>query len=86
MPETPTLDRLAAEDARRSAAHEFLDWLHAKGYHLGRYTPSGRLGPAFTKDDLLVLQWLGIDPAAVERERRALLSAAQEAAQAARRA
>ena len=67
IPRTPNMDRLNAETGRREAALDFLSWLNANGYHLGRYTPGrDRLGPAFTKPDLLVLQWLGIDPAEVE--------------------
>ncbi len=75
-PETPETDkqiRLVAERHTQDVG-AFMEWLEEQGWQLGRWDEDGTpiLGLAPSINDLLA-QWVGIDLAKVERERRALL-------------
>jgi hypothetical protein len=73
---TPELDKIKAARADTQAAGDFLEWLDEQGIELSKW--EGGLGWGVyeqideTRESLLA-RWKGIDLAAAERERRALL-------------
>jgi hypothetical protein len=74
---TPQCDRLHALRSERDTVMEFLDWLQEQGIQLGRYDHNyydGGLMVAVNRThEQVVMDFLEIDPVALENERRALL-------------
>lgn len=79
--ETPQADRLSEVSEEMDTIRQFLDHLVSQRIHLAQASSeSGRLYPISTStriDDLLY-EYYGIDPVALEQERRALLEQARK--------
>lgn len=70
-PQAAKLDGLRTE---AETAGQFYEWLMAKpGLHFVRYTDEGMAIPACLNGPELVAEFLGIDYAAYEREKAAML-------------
>jgi hypothetical protein len=72
-------ERLAAVNSESLAISEFLEWLEAEGISLSRPDPKvTRDGcwhlPITERHDSLLARFFGIDPVALENERRAMLA------------
>lgn len=79
MIDTPELDKLNRASLEINTVNEFLDWLiHDKKIVLSEPTPLHNLQPIGQSIQSLVAEYLCIDLAEVEKERRAVLEAAQE--------
>lgn len=80
----PNCDKLAALTNEHEAIVDFAEWLNdTKRIQLGRHEQfegyrDPQFAPIATPVDKLVLEFLGIDPVALEQERRALLAAARQ--------
>lgn len=79
-PQTPTLDKVLRIAEQSQRIGEFLDWLGEQGYHIAvwqKYSehPSSGQYLEYTgkRPDDLLHDYFGIDAAAEEREKRALL-------------
>lgn len=72
--ETPQCDRLSEVSEEMDTIRQFVDWMREQGILLGQVsTNSGRIYPTGATIDVLLHQYYGIDDAALEQERRALL-------------
>lgn len=77
--ETPECDKLAEVHHERVTLAEFLEWLSGQGLWVAEEaTLRGYMVPTGRNLDSLVLQFLGIDEAKLEAERRALLDALRQ--------
>lgn len=74
----PTSEKLADVEDAYVTLHQFLDWLSEQDIHLAKYEDVGLrdlwLQPLRERHEGTVLRFFGIDPAALERERRAMLA------------
>lgn len=71
------LDKLTKYDDELQTIAEFGEWLSANGYTIRKIDDEY----AVVNTDKLAWQWLGIDAAKVEQERRQLLKVAAQAAE-----
>lgn len=74
----PQLARLDEQGDAISTVHDFFDWLDQQGLELCRVergTGHDRYLPHIEDRDATIYRFVGIDPQAIERERRALLAA-----------
>lgn len=85
MPQYPESEKLSAKREHRQVINSFLEWLdEEKGYLLAEWSPpeeGGRdqeLFPVYVGFDNLVMEYLGVDTKALEKERRAMLEAQRE--------
>lgn len=76
--ETPQCDRLSEVSEEMDTIRQFVDWLAEQGIHLAETSVvSGCSYPVLVTVDYLLNQYYGIDPVALEQERRALLEQAR---------
>ena len=76
-PETPTLDQLASHAVEEAVLQEFLEWLSSHRYEIaewGQVNDNDLLFPLGGRQDDLIYEYLGVDKAKLEAERRALLA------------
>lgn len=66
----PQHARLAALHGEAQAAASFAQWLATQGLHLCTADPGGGYTLAGAEPRHLILQWLGVDPAALDEEGR----------------
>lgn len=81
-PESPSgeLQKFAASHEARKAVNDFLDWCEEQGLCLASFEAGKEWPrPLIESRDQMLHRYLGIDPQALERERRALLVAARAA-------
>ena len=76
-PDTPELDRLSAVAVEEAVLQEFLEWLSSRRYEIAEWDKVGGndlLFPLGTRQDDLIYEYLGLDKAKLEAERRAFLA------------
>jgi hypothetical protein len=72
----PEHAKLRRVSGKSQAAGEFLTWLEERGYLLARHElDDGELLPTPVPTQVLLAEWLGIDLAKIEDEKRAMLDA-----------
>jgi len=74
----PEHDKLAAVSGETQAAGEFLTWLAAQGYVIGRWMAvrrDERLVPISESVETLLAEWKDIDRHEIDREKRAMIAA-----------
>jgi hypothetical protein len=71
-PEYPEHEKLAKVQPETQAAHDFLEWLGGKGIMLARVDERGMALTVGNDRDLLA-EWKGVDLAALEAEKRAMI-------------
>lgn len=78
--EYPQSEKLADAHEDRIAITEFLEWLDQdQGIILAEYDQKReRYGAVLETANTIIMRYLGIDEAALEQERRAMLAAARE--------
>lgn len=74
----PQASKLAAASSDRSTVADFLEWCSEQGYHLAKHGDGAELSASRLyvipqTHDAVVMDYLGIDTIALERERRAML-------------
>lgn len=70
----PMHEKLDKVKGRSSAAGDFLEWLRDdKGYVIAQFNYREQLHAVLTSVDQLLAEWLGIDLAALEAEKRQML-------------
>ena len=76
MPKTPQSDKLADQADEYNTIHEFLEYLGNKGIVLARYDEGSSYRPDVIgeRHDDLVLEFLGVDAKALDKERNKLLA------------
>ena len=63
---------------QRRVIHEFIEWLSEQKLEVAAWSPLGtQMHPVTEMPDRMIDRFLGIDPAALENERRELLEAAR---------
>lgn len=76
--DTPMTGKLLNVSDEEDTLREFLEWLEAKGYVIAQYGAdhylSDQLFPVDTNENIL-MDHLGIDQVALDKERRAILAA-----------
>jgi hypothetical protein len=83
---TPNLDKMVFHGAEVDAARRFVEWLREeKGYDLAKWVSPDRkaLELAFDQMDDLLAEWLGVDPTALDEERRWIIRQATKQKEAA---
>jgi len=80
LPSTPQSDKLADRADEYNAVHEFLEYLGTKGIVLAQYGEQSEHfpTPVPTRHDDIVLEFLGVDARALDKERNKLLAFLQE--------
>lgn len=75
LPPTPALEHMKAQADKlhTQAIGDFLDWLGQQGIHLTRSDAHGDYYPLHTSKTALLAEYAGVDLAACEAERRAIL-------------
>lgn len=77
---TPALDAVQrAKEEGSDVVGEFLDWLPTQDLGICSFDDWGEMQPARLAPEQLLDKFFGIDSAAVERERRALLASLRAA-------
>lgn len=76
MPQTPQSDKLADQADEYNTIHEFLEYLGTKGIVLARYDESNSYRPGVISErhDDVVLEFLGVDGKALDKERNKLVA------------
>lgn len=85
-PETPALDKLSSRAVEQAVLQEFLEWLSRQRYEIAQWDQvhgNDLLFPLSQPADDLIYEYLGIDKATLDAERRALLAHQRELTKAA---
>lgn len=82
MSDTPQMDKLNTHASAIDAVTEFIEWAENEGYFMGKYSndPTRWDGSIFRSEQMSAVmhEHFGVDEAALEQERRDLLSSIQE--------
>lgn len=73
MSDYPLHDEMKEREKERDGMQDFYDWLGANGFYICEYDDNDQLWPTRKSPEELIGGAMGIDPAALEKEKQKML-------------